>query len=89
MSCEAIVVVTGPDTADVVTAERQGPAGPNLLPAYTADDIGKVLGVIDDGDGNPILAWVEAGTVEPAYSPSLNYSDGRNSQYALFPLLAW
>lgn len=51
-------------------------------------DIGKVLGVVDDGDGNPVLGWVTASTT-PTYSPSLNYSDGRNSQYSLFPLLGW
>lgn len=29
------------------------------VPAPTSDDIGKVLGVEDDGDGNPVVAWVE------------------------------
>lgn len=61
----------------------------NPVPPYTAADIGKVLGVVDDGNGNPVLAWVEGGTPTPEYAPALNYSDGRNSQYAIFPLLGW
>ena len=29
-----------------------------VIPAFVAGDIGKVLGVVDDGEGNPILGWV-------------------------------
>lgn len=56
------------------------------LPVYTAAEIGKVLGVVDDGSGNPVLDWVDGGAA--AYTPSLNFSDGRNSQYCLL-LLGW
>lgn len=28
------------------------------LPAFGAPDIGKVLGLVDDGDGNAVLGWV-------------------------------
>lgn len=43
------------------------------LPPYAAADIGKILGVIDDGNGNAILAWVEGG-VQP--SEIYWYQDG-------------
>lgn len=29
-----------------------------VAPTPTTDDIGKVLGVVDDGEGNPVIGWV-------------------------------
>lgn len=42
------------------------------VPAFAVGDIGKILGVIDDGNGNAILAWVDGGVV-----PAITwYQDG-------------
>lgn len=43
-----------------------------VLPPYSSTDIGKTLGVVDDGNGNAILAWVEGGV-----APTITwYQDG-------------
>ena len=43
-----------------------------VLPPYSASDIGKVLGVIDNGNGNAVLAWVDGGVI-----PTITwYQDG-------------
>lgn len=38
------------------TLDEKFPGGG--IPAFAVGDIGKVLGIVDDGDGNPILGWV-------------------------------
>ena len=45
--------------ADLEASEPEDPTTP--LPAITTADIGKVLGVVDDGEGNPALGWVVPG----------------------------
>ena len=43
-----------------------------VLPPYSSADIGKTLGIVDDGNGNAILAWVEGDVV-----PTITwYQDG-------------
>ena len=70
-----VVLVDAPSgTTDAVryveqelTEEQQEQARANIgiesisivLPPYSASDIGKVLGIIDNGSGGAVLAWVE------------------------------
>lgn len=37
----------------------------------------------------PVVITLRAPAPVPAYTPSLDFSDERNSQYALFPLFVW
>lgn len=50
------------------------------VPPYTPAEIGKILGVADDGSGGAVLRWVVSGALSP--TPALVFSAAENSQYA-------